>query len=368
MKRCKKCLLPEVYPNIFYNEKKICNYCLGTQHFGVENDEKIQLMLSYKIKLKEEFENLIEKCKGKSEYDCLLLFSGGKDSTYLLYLLKQNYNLKILAYTVDTGFMNPIAKKNIEKVVKSMNVDHIFYKPGNEFFNRLYRYYLTQPNFETFCDKICGICSEVIHGFALIEASKRKIPFVILGNSPDQTDHCFYEISKEKIIKSWIPKEFDLNKSHGIDKNYFWNPKNGDYIPRFFIPFHVIDYPGEKAIIEIISKLGLLKKEDLNPLKNNCSLVWLLQYMDLNRNGYTPYIKNISRKIQSGKLKINKLKKLYYILGMELLKLGIVKTKDKKNVLKHLDLEIKNNINGKILIKSKLSFNDSLLFRKKPHY
>ena len=341
MIRCKRCLLPETYPNISFNEKKICNYCLGECYFGIEKNNNIQLLMRNRTQFKNEFENYIELCKGKSEYDCLLLFSGGKDSIYLLHILKEKYKLNVLAFSVDNGFMNPLAKKNIRKVIKLLNVDHVFFTPGNEFFNKIYLHFLTYLDSETFCDKICGRCSEIIHGMGLIEASKRQIPMVILGNSPDQTDHYFYEIPKEKITESWIPKEFKFNCSNIINYNYFWNPKKGEYIPRFLIPFHVIDYPGEKAIIKEISKLGLVKKKDLNSLKTNCYLGWLLVYLDLNRSGYTPYIKNISKNIQSGNLKCSKFKKFYYNFGIKLLKLNLVKRTDKKIALNQLHLKKK---------------------------
>ena len=168
--------------------------------------------------------------------------------------------------------MTSLAKKNIKQIIKKLKVDHIFFTPGNEFYKSLYRYYLTHPNSETYCDRVCGTCSDIIHGIGLIESSKRKIPFVALANSPDQTDHFFYEIPKERISQSWIPKEFEANNPDGINLKYFWKPKKGDFLPRLIIPLHVLDYPGEEAIVEIISKLGLVKKKDMNSLKTNCYL------------------------------------------------------------------------------------------------
>jgi hypothetical protein len=347
MRRCKCCLLPETFPKISFNEKRICNYCLGEQHFGVEGSPNIQSLINKKDRLKKEFEEFVEKCKGKKEYDCLLLFSGGKDSTYLLHILREKYELNVLTLTIDTGLMSPIAKKNIKQIIKKLNVDHIFFTPGNEFYKSLYRYYLTRPNSETYCDRICGTCSNVIHGIGLIEASKRKIPFVALANSPDQTDHYFYEIPRERISQSWIPKELESNDSEGVDPKYFWNPKKEDYLPRFLLPLHVLDYPGEAAIVEMISKLGLVKKKDMNSFKTNCYLVWLLQYLDLNKSGYDPYIKNLSKPIQNGKIQCSKLKKLYYTFGIKLLKSDIVKRGDKEYALNYLGLNMKKLFKGK---------------------
>jgi hypothetical protein len=338
MKRCKLCLLPETYPNIFFNKDGLCSYCIGKNHFGIEKYSKIQSNIDKKDILKEDFEKFVKKIKGKNEYDCLLLYSGGKDSTYLLQILKEKYNLNILALTVDTGLMSKLAKKNIKNIIKKMKVDHILFTPGNDFYKKVYRYFIIHPNSETYCDRICGVCSDIIHGIGLIEASKRKIPFLALANSPDQTDHYFYEISREKICKSWIPEELKKYNPDKIELKYFWNPKKDDFIPRFLIPFHVLDYPGEEAIVNEISKFGLVKRKNLNSFKTNCHLVWLLQYLDLNKNGYNPYIKNLSRNIQSGKLQCNKIKKLYYTFGIKLLKSDIIKRSDKRYVLNYLNL------------------------------
>lgn len=111
MKRCKCCLLPKSYPKISFDKNGICNYCLGNEHFSIERNPKIQLMINQKDKLKKDFEKFVENFRGKNDFDCLLLYSGGKDSTYLMQILKEKYRLNILALTVDTGLMNPLAKK-----------------------------------------------------------------------------------------------------------------------------------------------------------------------------------------------------------------------------------------------------------------
>jgi hypothetical protein len=348
MKRCNKCLLPETYPKISFNNDGICSYCSGKHFFGVEKDEKIRKLTKNKKILKKKFETFIKNNKGKTEYDCLLLFSGGKDSIYLLHILKEKYGLNVLAFSVDTGLMSPLAKKNIKKVFESLKVDHIFFTPEIDFFKDLYRFYLTNNKSEPFCDQICGVCSKVVHSIGLIEASKRKIPFVAIGLSPDQTDHLFYEISKEQLSQSWIPDELKLNKSNNLDLRYFWNPKKDDYIPRFIAPFHVINYPGEKAIANILEELEIINKNDLNSLKTNCYLAWLLHYLDLNKYGYTPYIKNISRNIQNKKINLNFLNKVYYCTGIKLLKHNIIKRADKDKALNYLNLNLENILKNKI--------------------
>ena len=74
LKKCSKCILPETYPFIKFNEKNICNYC--------ENYEK-QIFLG-----EDELNNYLEKFRSRNgESDCIVGLSGGRDSSYGLHLL-----------------------------------------------------------------------------------------------------------------------------------------------------------------------------------------------------------------------------------------------------------------------------------------
>ena len=86
---CAKCVLPETFPGIRFNGEGVCNICLDYE--GVEN------LQTKKTEYKEKFETLIKEYKGKDIYDVLMCYSGGKDSTQTLTILKQEYGLNILA-------------------------------------------------------------------------------------------------------------------------------------------------------------------------------------------------------------------------------------------------------------------------------
>ncbi len=346
MRRCKNCILPETYPNIKFNSNGICNYCSGEQHFGITGDPKIQKLMTRKEELRKDFEKFVEECRGEGEYDCLLLLSGGKDSSYLLYLLKQEYGLNVLALSVDTGLLSPLAKPNIKRVVEHLNVDHIFFKPKHDFFKRLYCYYLTHPSNRTYCDTICEVCSNAIHGIGMVVATQKEIPFITLGYSPDETDHYFYEIPKKEISRSWVPKKLYDESFDEKDRNYFWNPSKGNNFPRVFLPFHVIEYPGMEETIRKISELGLIEKRKAHPLATNCYLWWLLMYLDIKKVGYNPYVRCISDLIINGKASRNRWL-LTVRLGNWLLKSGIAKRGVIKYVLRHLDLEMKDILSEK---------------------
>ena len=78
MKNCIKCGLPETYESIEFDHKGECNICRQREY----RDEKIDWQ-----ERKQVLNALIEQYRGKYDYDCIIPFSGGKDSTFTLYYL-----------------------------------------------------------------------------------------------------------------------------------------------------------------------------------------------------------------------------------------------------------------------------------------
>lgn len=95
IKRCNRCILPASLSNITFDENGVCNHCLKYEH-DFKNWDLI------KDRREKEFIEILEKAKKlKRPYDCLVPLSGGKDSTYALYLATKVYGLKTLAVTLD---------------------------------------------------------------------------------------------------------------------------------------------------------------------------------------------------------------------------------------------------------------------------
>jgi tRNA(Ile)-lysidine synthase TilS/MesJ len=90
MKHCKICGLGEDYTNIRFNDDGVCNYC---EFYEAHKD-----MLEDTEQLEQAFRQKMEHAKAKAraagaDYDCLVGFSGGKDSTYIIYQLKETYGM-----------------------------------------------------------------------------------------------------------------------------------------------------------------------------------------------------------------------------------------------------------------------------------
>jgi N-acetyl sugar amidotransferase len=136
-RRCIKGLWDISVPGITFDENGISNYA------------KIQwkLMESYPRGQKGQDDwnqivrHTIEKGQRK-KYDCIVGVSGGVDSSYLLYLLKEKYQLRPLAVTLDNGWSSEIAVKNIKLITDALNVDLETYVIDYEEIKDLMRAYL----------------------------------------------------------------------------------------------------------------------------------------------------------------------------------------------------------------------------------
>jgi tRNA(Ile)-lysidine synthase TilS/MesJ len=69
-----------------------------------------------------------------------MCYSGGKDSTYTLAILKEKYHLNVLSVAFDNGFLPDRTMKNINNVVENLGVDHMMFKPRFDVLARIFSY------------------------------------------------------------------------------------------------------------------------------------------------------------------------------------------------------------------------------------
>lgn len=300
MKRCSKCLLPGNFPEIDFDKKEVCNFCRDySKNSALTNSTNTE-------DLRVDFEQSVEDCRGKGRYDCLVCVSGGKDSTYLAYLLSQEYRLKVLGFTCDTGFLSDIACKNISNIVAKLGIDHIFFRPRAQTYQKMYSYLFSHLLPKGYVYTICSMCATMMDHIAIKIAIEKQIPLIILGYSPNQPEGRFYDFSVIPIEEEpWFPRDLWDNIFDDHDKSYFWT--NSAHIskaikmPRILAPLHILDYDAD-VIVRKVEALGLIQKGKASPLVTNCLLNWPMMYLDMKRLGYNPYIGEFSSLIREGKL------------------------------------------------------------------
>ncbi|MBM3453338.1 MAG: glucosamine 6-phosphate synthetase [Bacteroidetes bacterium] len=113
LRRCSKCLLPETFPFIEYDHQGVCNYC---------NNYKPQ----NKVQTIENLKALVEPFRSQDgKPDCIVPFSGGRDSTYALHIVKQELKMNPIAFTYDWGMVTDLARRNIARVCGKLGVENI---------------------------------------------------------------------------------------------------------------------------------------------------------------------------------------------------------------------------------------------------
>src|SRR5687768_15809926 len=121
LRRCTRCDMPETYETIEYDAEGVCNICRGAEHKqqGIDWDHRKRLL-----------DALIEKHRGQADYDCIIPFSGGKDSTFQLYYLMTEYKIKPLVVRFNHGFMRQTLNENNQRTLKKLGVDVLEFTPN----------------------------------------------------------------------------------------------------------------------------------------------------------------------------------------------------------------------------------------------
>ena len=113
VKRCTKCILPETMPFIRFDEDGECNYC---KNYKSRNNPKP----------KEELFNLVEQYRrAGDQLDCIVPFSGGRDSSYGLHLIVKELKMKPVTYSYNWGMVTDLGKRNIDLMCRQLNVKNI---------------------------------------------------------------------------------------------------------------------------------------------------------------------------------------------------------------------------------------------------
>lgn len=290
---CKKCILPNEFLGIEINSKGFCNFCADPSHNNV-NWSKIQINDTLRRNSLLDWNDVVKNMKknhGEQKYDCVIGYSGGKDSTALLDLFVNEYGLHPLAVIADTGFMTDIAKENMKKTLKKININHILIEEATPTFNTLYKWYFFNHNSNEICltKYICDVCSDLIHSIVVQEAIERRIKKVIFGYSPDQIRRYFYEIPQNDILE-WKPDLFSNEPFNGEDRKWYVdrNEISMKDIPRILLPYHAIDYD-ENEIIKLVESKNLIEVGRADPLLTNCHVVKAAILYDFYRYGGIPY-------------------------------------------------------------------------------
>jgi len=199
-RRCNRCILPLGYPGLSFDKSGVCNFCKAYDlAVRTRNYEVSRRALA----------RILDKHRGRSRnYDCVIGMSGGKDSTYVLYLLSEVFHMRVLAVHFDNGFVSPYAKRNLEKVVAKLGVGFITVRHDWPTMREMYKMFLRRAG------EFCTPCNVGISIPILKFAMEEGVRLVFSGVS--------------RILDVASPRMY---ASKYLDRCYFLNVINGQ-IPR----------------------------------------------------------------------------------------------------------------------------------------
>jgi len=112
LKRCKKCILPETFPSIEFDENGVCNLCRNYQKIKILREEDLKKELN-KFK------------KPGKEPNCLVALSGGRDSSYALHYVKTVLKMNPIAFSYDWGVITDLGRRNQARLCGKLEIEQI---------------------------------------------------------------------------------------------------------------------------------------------------------------------------------------------------------------------------------------------------
>jgi glucosamine--fructose-6-phosphate aminotransferase (isomerizing) len=112
IRRCTRCILPDTYPFISFDAEGVCNHCRDYEPMALAGRDALEATLA------------AHRSKDGSP-DCIVAFSGGRDSSYGLHLLKTEFKMNPVAYSYDWGMVTGIARRNQARMLGRLGVEHI---------------------------------------------------------------------------------------------------------------------------------------------------------------------------------------------------------------------------------------------------
>jgi len=236
-------------PYIEFDESGVCNYC---HNYRLRN----------KPKPKEELFSLVEPYRRKDGADCIVPFSGGRDSCYGLHLVVKELGMKPITYTYDWGMVTDLGRRNISRMCAALGVENIIVaadiskKRRNIAMNL--KAWLKSPNL----GMVSILTAGDKHFFQHVRTVKQQtgIPLDLWGINPLEVTHFkagFLGVKpdfvEKRVYTHGITKQLNyqwlrlqaMMQSPGYFNSSLWDTVSGEYYRSFTEKehyFHIYDY------------------------------------------------------------------------------------------------------------------------------
>lgn len=248
-RRCSRCILPETMPYIRFDEAGVCNYC---HNYKPRNKPKpVEQLLS-----------LLEPFRGKKGDNCIVPFSGGRDSCYGLHLIAKELKMNPIAYTYDWGMVTDLGRRNISRMCSQLEIENIIVADDITLKRRNIAMNLQAWLKSPHLGMVSILTAGDKHFFRHVETVKRQTGISLnlwgvnplevthfkagfLGVPPDFEEDMVYSSGTLKQLRyQWLRLQA-MAQSPGYFNSSLWDTLSGEYYRSFNKKsdyYHIFDY------------------------------------------------------------------------------------------------------------------------------
>jgi hypothetical protein len=273
LRRCTRCILPHTMPFISFDEQGVCNYC---RHYRPRNVPRP----------KEELFSLVEPYRRKAGTECIVPFSGGRDSCYGLHLIVNELKMRPVAYTYDWGMVTDLGRRNISRMCARLGVENIIIAENiarkREYIRMNLRAWLKRPHL----GMVSILTAGDKHFFRYVERVKRQTGVALnlwgvnplevthfkagfLGIPPDFEEKLVYSNGAMKQLRYQWLRLRAMMQSPGYFNRSLWDTLSGEYYRSFARKqdyFHIFDFWrwDEKTVDDTLAEYAWERAPDTN--------------------------------------------------------------------------------------------------------
>ncbi|MDO4720813.1 MAG: N-acetyl sugar amidotransferase [Peptostreptococcaceae bacterium] len=236
MRYCKKCVMPDTRPGIFFDEEGICQACRA---------EEAKDTINWENRF-EELRQICGKYRGMNgdEPDCMIAVSGGKDSHFQVHVMKELMDMNPILVSVEDNFtMTEAGKHNIRNISERFGCNIISLRPNRNLQRKLMR-----KTFEKY-GKPTWYIDRLIYTYPMHMALKFGTPLLVYGENVSYeyggTDREETYSARDQLnngVASDIPWEELLDEQIGMKDLFFCQAPSKEQIESDLDPIYISYY------------------------------------------------------------------------------------------------------------------------------
>ena len=170
-----------------FDQARFCKTCVANDFMipGIEFDSQGRCPICQSADKTRDLRGVVPimntfKASKRSRFDVAVFYTGGKDSTYLLYYLSKVLKLRVLALTWEIPYISDCAKQSIENAKRSLDsVEFISRRVANNDLKKIYK------KLYSLSGNTCA-CPSLAYVLFYPELVANRVPYFVAGNEPAQ--------------------------------------------------------------------------------------------------------------------------------------------------------------------------------------